>query len=106
MNVFALSSLLKRGTDTWHGGGQSGDCESTIDLVLASGNLTDSMTKCNTLRSFILGINLNFNYIAAQLDGWLIGPQNAKKSSQFVLATPSFGQLRDMPTSDAQDLPS
>ena len=106
MNEFALSSLLKRGTKTWHGGGQSGDCESTIDLVLASGNLTDSMTKCNTLRSFILGINLNFNYIAAQLDGWLIGPQNAKKSSQFVLATPSFGQLRDMPTSDAQDLPS
>ncbi|KAJ6090904.1 hypothetical protein N7499_003618 [Penicillium canescens] len=46
MNEFALSSLLKRGTKTWHGGGQSGDCESTIDLVLASDNLTDSMIKC------------------------------------------------------------
>ncbi|OQE33235.1 hypothetical protein PENNAL_c0902G07885, partial [Penicillium nalgiovense] len=42
-------SLLKRGTKTWHGGGQSGDCESTIDLVLASENLTDSMTKCAIL---------------------------------------------------------
>jgi hypothetical protein len=46
MNECALSSLLKRGTKTWHGGGQSGDCESTIDLVLASKNLTDSMVKC------------------------------------------------------------
>ncbi|KAJ5264619.1 hypothetical protein N7505_007412 [Penicillium chrysogenum] len=46
MNEFALSSLLKRGTKTWHGGGQSGDCESTIDLALASDNLTDSMIKC------------------------------------------------------------
>ncbi|KAJ5283497.1 hypothetical protein N7505_001477 [Penicillium chrysogenum] len=49
MNEFALSSLLKRGTKTWHGGGHSGDCESTIDLVLASENLTDSMTKCAIL---------------------------------------------------------
>jgi hypothetical protein len=46
VNEFALSSLLKRGTKTWHGGGQSGDCESTIDLVLASENLKDSMVKC------------------------------------------------------------
>ncbi|KAJ5253215.1 hypothetical protein N7489_003625 [Penicillium chrysogenum] len=46
MNELALSSLLKRGTKTWHGGGQSGDCESTIDLVLASDNLTESMIKC------------------------------------------------------------
>lgn len=46
MNEFALSSLLKRGTMTWYSGGHSGDCESTIDLVLASENLTDSMTKC------------------------------------------------------------
>jgi hypothetical protein len=46
MNEFALSSLLKRGTKTWHGGGQSGDCESTIDLALASDNLTDSMIQC------------------------------------------------------------
>ncbi|OQD66254.1 hypothetical protein PENANT_c364G09609, partial [Penicillium antarcticum] len=45
MIEFALSSLLKRCTKTWHGGGQSGDCESTIDLVLASDNLTDLMTK-------------------------------------------------------------
>ena len=49
INEFSLSSLLKRGTKTWHGGGQSGDCESTIDLVLASENLTDSMTKCAIL---------------------------------------------------------
>ncbi|KAJ5215331.1 reverse transcriptase [Penicillium cinerascens] len=46
MNEFGLSSLLKRGTKIWYGGGYSGDCESTIDLVLASENLTDSMTKC------------------------------------------------------------
>jgi hypothetical protein len=46
MNEIGLSSLLKRGTKTWHGGGYSGDCESTIDLVLASENLTDSMIKC------------------------------------------------------------
>ena len=51
MNEFALSSLLKRGTKTWHGGGQSGDCESTIDLVLASENLTESMTKCALLET-------------------------------------------------------
>jgi hypothetical protein len=42
---FALSSLLKRGTKTWQGEGQYGDCESTIDLVLASDNLADLMTK-------------------------------------------------------------
>ena len=46
MNEFSLSSLLKRGTKTWHGGGQNRDCESTIDLVLASENLTQSMVKC------------------------------------------------------------
>lgn len=46
MNEFFLSSLLKRGIKTWHGGGQSGNCESTIDLVLASDNLTDLMAKC------------------------------------------------------------
>ncbi|KAI7978758.1 hypothetical protein EIK77_001188, partial [Talaromyces pinophilus] len=46
MNDFALTSLLKRGTKTWQGGGQGGDYESTIDLVLASENLTDSMVKC------------------------------------------------------------
>jgi hypothetical protein len=51
MNEFALSSLLKRGTKTWHGAGQSGDCESTIDLVLASENLIDSMVKCAILRT-------------------------------------------------------
>ncbi|KAJ5198762.1 uncharacterized protein N7498_007879 [Penicillium cinerascens] len=48
MNEFGLSSLLKRGTKTWHGGEYSGDCESTIDLALASENLTDSMIKCAT----------------------------------------------------------
>ena len=36
MNEFALSSLLERGTKTWYGVGQSGDCESTIDLRLVS----------------------------------------------------------------------
>ncbi|OXN26561.1 hypothetical protein CDV57_08406 [Aspergillus fumigatus] len=46
MNEFALSSLLKRGTKMWHGGGLGGDYESTIDLVLASENLTDSLVKC------------------------------------------------------------
>ena len=46
MNEFALSSLLKRDTKTWRGGGQGGDCESTIDPVLAFGNLTGSMIKC------------------------------------------------------------
>ncbi|KAI2928635.1 hypothetical protein CBS147321_10997 [Aspergillus niger] len=49
MNDCALSSLFKRGTKTWHGGGYSGDCESTIDLVLASDNLTDSVIKCAIL---------------------------------------------------------
>ncbi|KAJ5963032.1 hypothetical protein N7501_007973 [Penicillium viridicatum] len=46
MNEFSLSSLLKRGIKTWHGGGQDGDCQSTIDLILASENLTQSMVKC------------------------------------------------------------
>ncbi|KAJ6114152.1 hypothetical protein N7512_007597 [Penicillium capsulatum] len=46
MDEFGLSSLLKRGTKTWQGGGYSGDCESTIDLVLASEDLTDSVVKC------------------------------------------------------------
>lgn len=46
MNKFALSSLLKRGTKTWHSEGQYGDYKSTIDLVLASDNLADLMTKC------------------------------------------------------------
>jgi hypothetical protein len=49
MIEFALSSLLKRGTTTWHGAGQNGDCESTIDLVLTSENLTESMVKCAIL---------------------------------------------------------
>ena len=51
MNEFALSSLLKRGTKTWYGAGQSGDCESTIDLVLASENLIDLIVKCTILRT-------------------------------------------------------
>jgi hypothetical protein len=45
MSEFALCSLLKRRTKTWHGGGQSGECESTIDLVLASASFADSMVK-------------------------------------------------------------
>jgi hypothetical protein len=45
MNEFSLSSLLKRGTKTWHGGGLGGDYESTIDLVLASENLADATVK-------------------------------------------------------------
>jgi exonuclease III len=42
MNEFALSSLLRRGTKTWHGG----DYETTIDLVLASKELADTALKC------------------------------------------------------------
>jgi hypothetical protein len=45
INELALSSLLKRGTKTWQGGGLGGDYESTINLVLASENLTGSMLK-------------------------------------------------------------
>lgn len=41
MSEFALSSLLRRGTKTWHGG----DYETTIDLLLASEELTTSATK-------------------------------------------------------------
>ena len=51
MNKFALSSLLKRGTKTWYSGGQSRDYKSTIDLVLALENLTDSITKCALLET-------------------------------------------------------
>jgi hypothetical protein len=46
INKLALSSLLKQGTKTWQGGGLGRDYESTINLVLASENLTDSMLKC------------------------------------------------------------
>jgi exonuclease III len=42
MNEFSLSSLLRRGTKTWRGGGH----ETTIDLVLASEELKDAMVKC------------------------------------------------------------
>jgi ribonuclease HI/exonuclease III len=42
MTELALNSLLKRGTKTWHGG----DYETTIDLVLASEELTDTILKC------------------------------------------------------------
>lgn len=51
MNEFGLSSLLKRGTKIWYGGGYSGDYESTIDLALASENLTDSMIKYTVYRT-------------------------------------------------------
>jgi hypothetical protein len=42
MNDFMLRSLLRRGTKTW----QSGDYETTIDLVLAFEELADANTKC------------------------------------------------------------
>jgi ribonuclease HI/exonuclease III len=42
MNEFTLSSLLRRGTKTWHGG----EYETTIDLVLASEELKNAMVKC------------------------------------------------------------
>ena len=41
MNELALNSLLGRGTTTW----QNGDHETTIDLVLASEELSDAMLK-------------------------------------------------------------
>ncbi|RYP13221.1 hypothetical protein DL766_009878 [Monosporascus sp. MC13-8B] len=43
MSEFALSSLLRRGTKTWQGG----EYETTIDLVLASEELTASTIKCS-----------------------------------------------------------
>jgi exonuclease III len=42
MNEFELMSLLPRGTKTWSGG----DFETTVDLVLASADLTSSTVKC------------------------------------------------------------
>ncbi|KZL68744.1 reverse transcriptase, partial [Colletotrichum incanum] len=42
MNEFGLSSLLPRGTKTW----QRGEHQSTIDLVLASEDPTNSLIKC------------------------------------------------------------
>ena len=42
MNEFALSSLLPRGMKTWHGG----EYATTIDLVLASEELTSTTLKC------------------------------------------------------------
>jgi ribonuclease HI/exonuclease III len=42
MNELALRSLLRRGTKTW----QNGDHETTIDLTLASEELSDAMLKC------------------------------------------------------------
>ncbi|KAJ5152514.1 hypothetical protein N7492_009794 [Penicillium capsulatum] len=78
MNEFALSSLLKRGTKTWHGGGQSGDCESTIDLVLASENLTDSMVKCD-----ILGTDHGSDHCA--IDTVFDAPWSAPKHQERLL---------------------
>jgi exonuclease III/ribonuclease HI len=43
MTEFALSSLLPRGTKTWQGGPGH---ETTIDLVLASKELADTVLKC------------------------------------------------------------
>ncbi|EAQ91966.1 predicted protein [Chaetomium globosum CBS 148.51] len=42
MDEHSLCSLLPRGTKTW----QSGDAESTIDLVLASAELIEQLLKC------------------------------------------------------------
>ncbi|KAK4058955.1 hypothetical protein Purlil1_14415 [Purpureocillium lilacinum] len=47
MNEFALSSLLQRGTKTWHRGVH----ESTIDLILVSEDLAGSVSSCKTLAS-------------------------------------------------------
>jgi hypothetical protein len=44
MNDFMLRSLLRRGTKAW----ESGDYETTIDLVLASEELADATIKCTT----------------------------------------------------------
>ena len=43
MSDLALSSLLRRGTKTWQGG----EYETTIDLVLASEELTASIIRCS-----------------------------------------------------------
>ncbi len=42
IDEFALRSLLRRGTKTWHGW----DYNTTIDLVLASTDLADTTVKC------------------------------------------------------------
>jgi len=47
MNEFTLSSLLRRGTKTWHGGYY----ETTIDLVLASEELENAAIKCTLYRT-------------------------------------------------------
>ena len=47
MDEFALRSLLRRGTKTWHGG----DYDTTIDLVLASADLVDTTVKCTIHRT-------------------------------------------------------
>ena len=44
MADFSLSSLLPRGTKTW----QDGSRETTIDLVLASEGLVETMSRCTT----------------------------------------------------------
>ena len=45
MNEYCLSSLLPRGTKTW----SSGSHETTIDLMLASGDMRDAVVKCTTM---------------------------------------------------------
>ena len=42
MGDHSLRSLLPRGTKTW----QNGNCEITIDLILASDELASTMVKC------------------------------------------------------------
>ncbi len=45
MNEHGLSSLLRRGTKTW----SNGTYDTTIDLVLASGEMRDAMLKCRVM---------------------------------------------------------
>ncbi|EJP60699.1 reverse transcriptase [Beauveria bassiana ARSEF 2860] len=47
MNELSLHSLLPRGTKTW----QSGEHESTIDLVLASGELAEGVIRCGLYKT-------------------------------------------------------
>ena len=45
MNEYGLCSLLRRGTKTW----SDGTYDTTIDLVLASGEMRDAMLQCKVM---------------------------------------------------------
>lgn len=47
MTEYALNSLLLRGTKTWQGG----DYKTTINLVLASKELADTLLRCATYKN-------------------------------------------------------